>query len=410
MLINILFIAVTLLTVISVVRLLNITNLMDQVRGKQPYEITEGENNWNALMSLFMIVFGWFIYFYFYVVYIQGGLVLPHAASVHGLEIDKLERVSFIIISIAYLIVQPVLWYFMFKYRFRKDRKAFHYAHNNKLELIWTIVPAIIFCGLIFYGLVIWNDTLEVEYGDEKVTVELYARQFDWTARYAGDDKMLGEANYCMISDNNSLGLITAETIDSQLVKLQGKKQELEKELASFPNPEKSEELDKAYSRLNHQIKMVSDLKRKNEKTPFLKSYDDVVVNPGGEIHIPVGRPIELKMRSQDVIHSAYLPHFRVHMYCVPGMTTTFPFIPNITSDEMKSKLNNKQFDFLLYCNNICGSAHFNMQMKIVVETEEQYNKWMKEQQTFRQVIAPKPVEAAPVDGADTSKKEVAKL
>ena len=120
-------------------------------------------------------------------------------------------------------------------------------------------------------------------------------------------------------------------------------------------------------------------------------------------------------MRSQDVLHSAYMPFFRAQMNCVPGMITEFAFTPNKTTEEMrqdpdiiskvkkinklraeKSKeliingdvaLDPYEFDFLLLCNKICGASHYNMQMKIIVESKEEYAKWMSEQQTFAEVI-----------------------
>ena len=140
--------------------------------------------------------------------------------------------------------------------------------------------------------------------------------------------------------------------------------------------------------------------------------FDDVVVQ---ELHLPVGREIIFKMRSQDVLHSAYMPHFRAQMNCVPGMITEFAFTPTMTTTQMRNdpdmidkvKKINKirydksqvliangeealepyEFDYLLLCNKICGVSHYNMQMKIIVESPEEYEKWMEEQQTFAEVI-----------------------
>lgn len=385
---TILFVLVSALTLVTVVKLLSVSNLVNRVRGRDSFEITESENNFNALLCLAMMVFGYVIYFYFHFEYVMAGKLLPAAASEHGAEIDSLQNISFIVISLAYLLVQPILWLFAFKYRFRKGTKAFHYSHNNKLELAWTIIPSLVFCSLIFYGLKIWNDIFTKELEGEPITIELYAKQFEWAARYAGADKELGDVNYTMINDKNPLGIITSEMIDEQLVLLNGKLAETNKALDAFPTVEELVELEPAKARLIHQLKMVSSFKKKSETEKYVKAYDDVIIPTGGEIHIPVGRPITLKMRSQDVIHSAYLPHFRVHMYCVPGMATTFSFVPTITSQEMKAKLNKDDFDYILYCNNICGSAHFNMQMKIVVETQEQYDRWVAKQKTVAQNLA----------------------
>lgn len=408
---TILFVLVSVLTLVTVVKLLSVSNLVNRVRGRQSFEISESENNVNALLCLLFMIFGYAIYFYFHFEYVAAGKLLPAAASEHGAEIDSLQTISFVVISLAYLLVQPILWLFAFKYRYRKDAKAYHYSHNNKLELAWTIIPSIVFCALIFYGLKIWNDIFTKEVEGEPITIELYAKQFEWAARYAGSDKELGDVNYTMINDLNPLGMITAETIDTQLVSLNKKIEETNAALALFPSVEELAELETAKSRLLHQLKMVSSFKKKSENEKFVKGYDDVIIASGGEIHIPIGRPINLKMRSQDVIHSAYLPHFRVHMYCVPGMATNFSFVPTITSQEMKAKLNNDAFDYILYCNNICGSAHFNMQMKIVVETEEQYERWIAKQKTFGDAITPAAKDVAP-EAIDTtsSKEEIAKL
>lgn len=400
---KILFGLVVILTLVSVGKLLNISDLINKVRNRHSYEISEKENNWNAFMCLLMLFFGYAIYFYYHEMYVVGGLLLPESASEHGKAIDKLQTVSFIIISIAYLLVQPILWFFAFKYRYKEGRKAYHYAHNNRLELAWTIIPAIVFCGLIFYGLKIWQDVLESEIEGEKITVELYAKQFDWTARYAGVDKELGEANYSMISDANILGLITPETIKAQGDTITKRRAEIQHKLANFPLKEEIADLEKQLSQYNHQLQLINSFKAKNETAKYTKAYDDVVVISGNEIHFPVGMPIELKMRSQDVIHSAYMPHFRVHMYCVPGMTTSFSFVPTITTTEMKAKLHNPEFDYLLYCNNICGAAHFNMQMKIVIDSPEDYERWAKKQATFAEALAGGKPEKAAIDSAATT-------
>ena len=112
----------------------------------------------------------------------------------------------------------------------------------------------------------------------------------------------------------------------------------------------------------------------------LIAAEDDVVVK---ELHLPVNKTVHLKFRSQDIIHSAYLPHFRVQMNCVPGMNTDFVFKPTITTEEMKVETGNEAFEYVLLCNKICGAAHYNMQLKVVVESEEDYNKWLAEQTTF---------------------------
>jgi len=276
-----------------------------------------------------------------------------NSASEHGPEIDRLMIISMVVIFIVQTITQFLLHYFAFKYKGEKGRKALFYADNDKLEFIWTVIPVIVLAGLIMYGLFTWTDIMTIDEDEDPIVVELYAQQFNWKARYAGEDNVLGKANVRLINlDNaNILGLDESD-----------------------PN-----------------------------------AQDDIITT---ELHLPVGVPVLFKMRSQDVLHSAYMPHFRAQMNCVPGMITQFAFTPTVTTEEMrlnpdiyekvrninkiranKSKelqakgeepLDSYEFDYLLLCNKICGKSHYNMQMKIIVESEEDYNAWLQEQKLFK--------------------------
>ena len=278
--------------------------------------------------------------------------LMSNAASEHGPGLDSLMAISMVIIFIVQTVTQFLLHYFAFKYRGEKGKKALFYADNNKLEAIWTGIPVVVLAGLIIYGLFTWNDIMDLTDQEDPIVVELYAQQFNWKARYGGDDNVLGKANVRLI------------------------------------------DLDKA------------NILGVDEDDP--NAQDDVIVT---ELHLPKGRPVIFKMRSQDVLHSAYMPHFRAQMNCVPGMVTQFGFTPSLTTEEIretqdiKDKVQNinriraeksktlaangeealepYEFDYLLLCNKICGKSHYNMQMKIVVETEEEFNAWMKEQKTF---------------------------
>ena len=334
-----------------------VTKIFELSQGKKVYTqvADDDDNNWNGKLMFGFLFFIYGITIFSFVTY--GDVLLPKAASEHGSEYDNLMWISFAIIFFVQTITQALLHYFSYKYRGEKGKKALFYADNDRLEAIWTIIPVIVLAGLILYGLYTWTDIMTVEENDEALVVELYAQQFNWKARYAGDDGVLGDANVRFLQDFEGRNLVGIDATD--------------------PN-----------------------------------GFDDVVVQ---ELHLPVGREIIFKMRSQDVLHSAYMPFFRAQMNCVPGMITEFAFTPNITTEEMrqdsdivakvkkinklradKSKeliaegdvaLDPYEFDFLLLCNKICGASHYNMQMKIIVETPEEYAKWMAEQQTFAQVI-----------------------
>lgn len=132
---------------------------------------------------------------------------------------------------------------------------------------------------------------------------------------------------------------------------------------------------------------------------------DDKMVK--GEMHIPLGKEIEFIFRSQDVIHSAYMPHFRAQMNTVPGVPTRFKMTPTISTKEMRQKLGNEEFDYILLCNKICGAAHFNMQMTVVVDTPEEYEVWLKGQKEFIPKAAPTPADTAKVETPAMASTEV---
>ncbi len=306
----------------------------------------------NRINGYLMMAFLIFIYVLTIVCVVKWGdlPLMSNSASEHGVQIDNLMIITMVLIFIVQTITQFVLHYFAFKYRGEKGKKALFYADNNTLEFIWTIIPSIVLAGLIIYGLFTWTAIMDLNEDDDPLIVELYAQQFNWKARYAGNDNVLGMANVRLIDIDraNILGIDESD-----------------------PN-----------------------------------AQDDIITT---ELHLPVGRPIIFKMRSQDVLHSAYMPHFRAQMNCVPGMITQFGFTPTITTVDMrqnpdiiekvaninKIRLENQEkilergqdveyeFDYLLLCNKICGKSHYNMQMKIIVETEEEYKAWIKEQKIF---------------------------
>ena len=349
-----LILSVLVLIAISIWQITKIFEL-SQAKKVNTQVADDEDNNLNGKLMFIFLIFIYGITIFSFWSY--GDVLLPDAASEHGSDYDNLMWISFAIIFFVQTITQALLHYFSYKYRGAKGKKALFYADNDKLEMLWTIIPVITLAGLILYGLYTWTDIMTAEENDEALVVELYAQQFNWKARYAGEDGVLGDANVRFLQDFDGRNLVGIDATD--------------------PN-----------------------------------GFDDVVVQ---ELHLPVGREVIFKMRSQDVLHSAYMPHFRAQMNCVPGMITEFAFTPNKTTEEMrmdsdvmakvkkinsiraeKSKelvasgdvaLDPYEFDFLLLCNKICGASHYNMQMKIIVESEKEFENWMSSQQTFAEVI-----------------------
>lgn len=303
---------------------------------------TEKDNNTQGILFALFGIFFYGLMIFSFVKY--SSLLLPDSASLEGEKYDTLYLITMLLILVVQAITQFLLFYFAFKYRGIKGRKALFYADSHKLETIWTVVPAIVLAGLVLYGLTVWNDVMDSSDAENPLIIEVYAKQFQWEARYAGNDNELGLANVRNIQGINTMGV---------------------------------------------------DMTDKN-------ALDDI---PTRELHLPKGRKVIFKFRSQDVLHSAYMPHFRAQMNCVPGMVTEFAFTPSMTTEEMRAnektitkiKGINKiraekgeepyEFDYLLLCNKICGASHYNMQMKIIVEEEAQFNTWLASQKTMAQVV-----------------------
>ena len=140
---------------------------------------------------------------------------------------------------------------------------------------------------------------------------------------------------------------------------------------------------DKLYRLQRHRQRIleIGEFNFDGELSAWDAGMDDQLVK--GEFHLPIGREVEFVFRSRDVIHSAYMPHFRTQMNSVPGVPTRFKMTPIISTDSMRMILDDPDFNYILLCNKVCGAAHFNMQMKIVIESQEAYDAWLNEQDAF---------------------------
>jgi cytochrome c oxidase subunit 2 len=274
------------------------------------------------------VLFGIFLLFGLYGVYwsysVQGPMSMHESASVHGLDIDFMFKVTLILTTIVFVLTHIALFGFTFKYRGSENRKAYFYPHNNALERIWTIIPAIALTILVLLGFFTWRGITNVSPEDQKkaISVEVTAEQFKWTLRYAGADNQVGKRNYKLTTPTNGLGI---------------------------------------------------DFKDQ-------KSWDDKLVS---EIVLPVNRPVRFTINSKDVLHSFYLPDFRAQMNAVPGMPTHFQFTPRLTTAQVREERNNPEYDYVLLCAKICGAGHYNMQVKVTVVSEAEYTAWLAKQPLY---------------------------
>ncbi len=240
-------------------------------------------------------------------------------ASAHGVIYDSMFNITLVLTGIMFVVTQVLLFWYGYRYKHSDTRKALYYPDNHKLEFIWTIIPAVVLTVLVVRGLQTWSAITDRNQNDKAQVIEVFGYQFDWKMRYAGADNKLGAHDFRKMGVWNELGV--------------------------DPN-------DSA-------------------------SKDDIVTS---ELHLKVGQPVVLKFRAKDVIHSAYLPHFRVQMNVVPGLPTQFIFTPTVTTNQMREIMKNPTFDYVLLCNKICGSAHYRMNRKVIVESAEDYYKWLSTQ------------------------------
>jgi cytochrome c oxidase subunit 2 len=373
---RILAVLIIALVVIAIAQLSRIHELSKNIRNRKEEDISDAANKFNAALMMISM----FVYFGFVIwqMVAWGPLALPEAASEHGESIDNLFLFNWIIILPVFFIVHFLLFYFASKYYYRKGKKAYYFTHNNKLEFIWTIVPSVVLAGIIIFGLITWNKIQKTE-DENPLVVELYAKQFDWTARYTGNDNELGNANYLLVSGTNPLGVMTSQSIDEKLAEYEAEILKLEASLDQVLPDETREEIEHKIALFQRFEARIMDMK--NTSGNINAGADDKLVK--GELHLPVGKEVEFMIRAQDVIHSAFMPHFRMQMNAVPGEITRFVMKPTITTAEMRVKLDDPDFNYILLCNKICGAAHYNMQMDVIIESQAEYDMWINEQKAF---------------------------
>ena len=397
MLSKLIILGVIVLAVVAVAQMMRIYELSTKLRNKLESDISNRDNRLNAgLMLLFMIaLYGGFIW----LILTYGWVGRGNAASVHGEELDWLLNLNFIIITSVFFLCNTLLFVFAFKYVRKPGVPAFYYPHNNKLEMLWTVVPASVLAVIIILGLNSWNHATGAADKDA-IEIELFSKQFDWTARYSGDDNTLGRFDYKLTTSNNELGLLTANTLDTAINQMQASIDNLEKVLNKRDTifvPEERDKMADDLARKEKLIRMLHQMRARHVAKEDSWAWDDIIVKD--TLYLCVDQEYNFSFRSKDVIHSAYFPHFRAQMNTVPGMTTRFKFTPNKTTEEMRKERNNQKFNFVLMCNKICGGAHYKMKMMVVVLEKKDYDAWMKgkKDKTFRDVYFAKPAMEAPV-------------
>lgn len=285
--------------------------------------------------------------------------MLPASASQQGVAYDSMFRFTTIVCGIVFFATQALLFWFSFRYQASEKRTSFFYPHNNRLELLWTTVPAIVMALMVAVGLKNWL-TVTSEAPASAQVVEIVGKQFNWIIRYPGADGVLGKRKFTSISDKNNV-------------------------------------LGQLFDEDKHNL-------------------DDVIME-NGELHIVKNKPVKLIIGSRDVIHDVGLPHFRYKMDAVPGITTTLWFTPIISTEGMKKATGNPNFVYEISCDQMCGKGHYSMRGTVIVhETQAEFNTWAAAQKSYyalnygpKETPAAAPAEGSekPAAGADTAKTVV---
>ncbi|MBL7707979.1 MAG: cytochrome c oxidase subunit II [Chitinophagaceae bacterium] len=266
------------------------------------------------------------------------GKILGAPASDHGVLVDRMLYITLALTFIVFVITQVALFWFSYKYQESDNRKAYYYPHNNKLEVIWTVIPAITLTVLVGFGIFYWFK-ITGEAPKDAMQVEVVGSQFKWEFRYPGADKVLGKKYFKEINDakNNPLGQL-------------------------WDDP---------------------------------ANHDDIYVS-GEPMHLVVNKPVKLVIGAKDVIHDVGLAHFRMKMDAVPGTPTTMWFTPTKTTADMKKETKNPDFVYEISCDQMCGKGHWSMRGEIIVETQEEFDAWLaKKDPQYAKITPAKKVEPA---------------
>ncbi|GAO42187.1 cytochrome c oxidase subunit II [Flavihumibacter petaseus] len=330
---TLLIIAILLLGFIVVFQIAKASEYVAVLKGEK--KTFEQNNKINGFLLLAFMVLGLIGVYWCNEMF--KGKILGEAASDHGEKIDTMLYITLALTGIVFVITQVLLFWFAYKYQHSEKRTAFYFPHNNKLEVIWTVVPAIALTVLVGFGLVYWFKITGDAPADANV-VEITGKQFGWIYRYAGKDKVFGKKYYQNINEGkgNQLGLIWDDK----------------------------------------------------------SAQDDIVTSDA--MYMVVNKPVKLIINSRDVVHDVGMVHFRMKMDAVPGTPTTIWFTPKFTTQEMKEKTGRPDFEYEISCDQMCGKGHYSMKGIIKVVTPAEFALWMAKQKPAYVQANP---EAAPAPG-----------
>ena len=330
------------LLAIVVLQIGKVSELVSKIRGEE--QMRRENTKWTAYgMLVFLVVFlgGTVISAYAYKNYMLGYGPLT-SASEHGPSIQNLFDITLFFTGVVFVLTHIALFWFAYRYREQEGQRAEFFAHDTKLEIIWTAVPAVVMVLLVVGGLSVWNKVMaDIKPGEEYMEIEATGLQFQWIIRYPGADGKLGTRDFKQITGTNPLGQVWTDR----------------------------------------------------------KNLDDF--HPD-EIVLPVGKKVRVRIIARDVLHNFYLPHFQVKMDAIPGLPTYWVFTPTKTTDEYRLQLSKypeyqipadpeapngpkmwQTFNYELACAELCGKGHYSMRRLVRIVSQEDYNAWLVGQKSF---------------------------
>ena len=249
-------------------------------------------------------------------------LGLPALASTHGGQIDSMIGWVHIFMFILFLGWGGFFTYCLIRFRRSRhpvaDYTGVKSHASNYSEIGVAVIEAILLFG---FAIPLWAARVDgMPPESEALVVQVTAEQFAWNAHYAGPDGVFGRRDIKLLdAQQNPLGL--------------------------------------------------------DRSDPAAK--DDVTTL--NQIYLPVNKPIIVRLRSKDVIHSFGVPEFRVKQDAIPGLTIPLWFVPDVTTAEMRTRTGNPEFQYEIACAQLCGLGHYRMRGFVTVQSAEEFQTWMDE-------------------------------
>ena len=350
------------LIAVVVLQIGKVSELASTVRGEEEaqYRVNRTQSRW---MLVFMIGFlGACIWATIYYKNYMLGFGPHESASEHGVGLDQAFWLTTVITGIVFFLTHIALFWYAYSYRAKKGSKAQFISHDNKLEIIWAVIPAATMAYLAFGGLDLWNGIMDdIAVTENVVEIEAMGYQFAWNLRYPGPDGKLGTRDYRLTTGTNPVG--QDWTDESGL----------------------------------------DDFQPNELWMPVVEEGDSTKVR--------------VKILARDVLHDFWLPQFRVKMDAVPGMPTYFVFTPTKTTEQYRQMLRQypeynipdpndpekmlwETFEYELACAELCGTGHWSMRKVVKVVTQGEYDNWLKSQKSYyMSVIHGTDADPWPIDG-----------